>query len=206
MKPLTVIFSIAAAAGLAGGVFLLRGSFAEASAEKRSDAGEYITLNASLDEFITDFNEAAGSVRMVFVAGPSCGPCLRGLDDMNRVLGDKTRNDPDLKAFIFYVPTLGAKEDDAARAVRLMQGDDIRHYWDPEGESGRKIQDALGIDVYAWDVWLVYGRDAVWAKKNPPAPAYWEHQLAGLPHDSFLQPNRFAEHVSALVKEEMPDG
>lgn len=207
MKISAIVFWLVAALLLAAGVFVLRASFADVAAnESAPTEKQYATLDASLAEFIADFNAAAGSVRMVFVAGPSCGPCLRGLDDMNRVLGDRTRTDPDLKAFVLYVPTLGAEEHHAARAVRLMQGADIRHYWDPQGGSGRKIQEALGIDMYAWDVWLVYDRNALWAEDHPPAPAYWEHQLSGLSRDNFLNPERFAKRVDALLDKEASDG
>lgn len=190
---------------LAGGILLLRGTASVTTRETPIPA-EVATLDASLEQLIADFNAAKGSVRMVFIAGPSCGPCLRGLDDMNRAVGDMTRSDPRLKAFIIYVPTLGAKEHHAVRAARIMAGPDIRHYWDAPGESGLAFQKALGLDVYAWDVWMIYGRDAMWTDRTPPAPVYWEHQLSGVPSGNRLDPEQFANKVAALLKMENGGG
>lgn len=190
---------------LAIGVYALTSTSSKVAEQSGSEPDEYVTLTSSLDELISDFNAAAGSVRMVFVVGPSCGPCLRGLDDMNRVVGDMTRDDANLKAFVLYVPTLRANADHAARAVRLMKGADIHHYWDPAGETGFALQKAMELPVYAWDVWLVYDGDAVWEKDNLSAPVYWEHQLGGLPRDQHLDPKRFAKNVVAILDKDKYD-
>ncbi len=179
---------------IVGAVFLYPQAASELS-DNSAAKQDYTVLDASLSEFISDFNVAKGSTRLVFVAGPSCGPCLRGLTDMNNAVGDMTRENPDLKTFIVYVPTLGAEEKHAARAVRLMEGKDILHYWDPEGTSGLAIQQALDLQVYAWDVWLIYDGTAEWSAGNPPAPVHWEHQLRGLGDDNKLNPDRFAAKV-----------
>jgi len=188
----------------AGALYMYLSS--DSAAEQDKSAAEYTTLDAELHALIGDFNAAAGKTRLLFIVGPSCGPCLRGLDDMNRVVGDMVRDDPNLAAFVVYVPTLGAQEQHAARAVRLMRGEDIRHYWDPAGQSGVALQEALDVNIYAWDVWLIYDGEAVWTGSGPPAPVYWQHQLTGLAREQRLDPKRFAAKVAALLSKGESDG
>lgn len=206
MKKRTIVLGALISLTIAGGVFVYQNTYASQAAGKSVNHDSYVTLSPSLDALINDFNDAAGSVRMIFVVGPSCAPCLRGLDDMNRVVGDLTRKNPHLKAFVLYVPTLRANEQHAARAIRLMKGADILHYWDPAGQSGLELQKALGIDAYAWDVWLLFDRDAEWTKGGAPSPEHWEHQLGGLPLEKKLEPNRFAAKVVSLLdRDEIDD-
>lgn len=207
MSHRNILIGVISIAVLAIGVFAIRALTDNVAAKSNSRAAnEYVTLNETLDQLIEDFNAEAGSVRQVFVVGPSCGTCLRGLDDMNRVVGDMTRDNPDLKAFVVHVPTLRAEEHHAARAVRLMEGAGIRHYWDPEGQSGVELQKAMEIDAYAWDVWLLYDRGAEWTADQAPKPVHWEHQLGGLPRDKKLDPKRFAAKVTALLALDGNDG
>ena len=81
-----------------------------------------------------------------------------------------------------------------------MTGTDIKHYWDPVGQSGVNLQAALGIDAYAWDVWLIFDENAKWGE-SAPTPVHWEHQLGGLPAEKKLDPKRFAAKVMAMVNE-----
>ncbi len=202
-KPITLFVVVAT---VVTGLFIFNLQADSVSSEEAAPTQKYVTLDPSLDQFIGDFNAAAGSTRLVFIAGPSCGPCLRGLVDMNKAVGDMTRDNPDLKTFILYVPTLGAEEKHSANAVRLMEGNDIFHYWDPDGTSGLAVQEALGLRVYAWDVWLIYDDNAIWSAGNPPAPVHWEHQLGGLPRENKLDPKRFAEKVTVQLKKQAQNG
>src|ERR1043165_7969178 len=81
---------------------------------------EVTTLNDDYSPLKTAFNEAAGKVRLVFVVGPSCGPCLRGLIDMNEKMGKALLAKPNLKVLVVHVPTLSAELKHAQRAARLL--------------------------------------------------------------------------------------
>jgi hypothetical protein len=133
-----------------------------------------------------DFNAAKGLVRVLFVVDPICPGCLRGLDDMNKDLLSKT-NDPRLQTFVVHVPrmTPPPKAKDVPEAATLLRNDHVRHYWNPSGSFGEELSQGLGLkvdgeDVDAWDVWLVYGPDAVWDGMSPPKPEYFMHQLWAL--------------------------
>jgi len=147
----------------------------------------YITLDQDHSQLRADFNAMADKVRLVFISGPSCGICLRGMDDLNESIVASLQNDPRTRTFVVYVPTLGAEEKHVAAAVPLMQGPRIKHYWDEEGNSGLEFQKALGIPMYAWDVWMMYEPGLRWESGSaPPAPVFWQHQLPGLPENQML--------------------
>ncbi|MGH9693148.1 MAG: hypothetical protein ACRD5Z_03315 [Bryobacteraceae bacterium] len=145
------------------------------------------------------FNAAHGKVRLLFVVGPTCGPCLRGLIDMNANLGANLLSDRRLAIFVVHVPTLSAQRQHAERAAQLIQGDSVHHYWDSSGQIGRAVQRTLQIAVYVWDVWLTYGPEANWDGADPPPPVVWSHQLGGLAGRR-LDPQAVAADVRARVE------
>lgn len=160
----------------------------------------YITLDRELTRFRTDFNAMANKIRLVFISGPSCGICLRGMDDLNESIVADLQGDPRIHTFVVYVPALGAEEKHAAAAVPLMQGPRINHYWDKEGDSGLEFQQALGIPMYAWDVWMMYEPGVRWEQGvAPPEPAFWQHQLPSLPKNQLLDAAEFARVVTASL-------
>lgn len=65
--------------------------------------------------------------------------------------------------------------------------------------AGRAVSAALGLPRPAWDVWILYGRDAVWSDHGLPRPDWWEHQLADLGREKWLDPHRFAWKARALL-------
>ena len=159
---------------------------AVASVAQSADRATYKPLDEGAAQLRDDFNAARGSVRALFVVDPICPCCLRGLDDMNKDLLSKT-NDPRLQTFVVHVPrmTPPPKEKDVPQAAKLIHNDYVHHYWNPSGSFGRELSDGLGLkvdgeQVYAWDVWLVYGPDAVWDGEHPPKPDYFMHQLWAL--------------------------
>jgi len=144
----------------------------------------YTELDAASTALRDDFNRAKGSVRLLFVVDPICPGCLRGLDDVNRSLLSKV-DDARLQTFVVHVPVLGAKAKDVAPAAKLLENDHVRHYWQESGEFGRALAEAVGLRrgdelIYAWDVWLIYGPDAIWEGPLPPRPRRLMHQLRAL--------------------------
>jgi len=76
----------------------------------------------------------------------------------------------------------------------------VQHYWDPDKLVGRAFQPVIGSSVPGWDTYLLFDRDATWTAETPPVPAWWEHQLKGMPSDRMLDPGRFGERAETLVK------
>jgi hypothetical protein len=76
--------------------------------------------------------------------------------------------------------------------------DRAAHLWDGTGASMRAFQSALGLGEEAWDVFLLYDRNARWNGDVPPQPKFWMHQLSSslAPH---LEPEEFAKQANALL-------
>jgi len=162
---------------------------------------EVTVLDESLTALKTGFNAAPGDIRLLFIVGPSCGPCLRGLMELNEALDADLLSNQRLKVFVVHVPTLGAEQHHALRAAQLLTGSSVTHYWDPSGTSGDVVQQTLQIPEYAWDVWLTYPPGPAWEDVAPPAPATWSHQLGGLRAGTRLDPEAFAADVRARVEQ-----
>lgn len=194
---------------LAASVLILAGCGGDPSEDtgpKSRGAGSeapFIVMDESLDRLKQDFNEAAGSVRLLFLSGPTCGICLRGLNDLNtELLGGNT--DPRLQTLVVHQPTLDANETDARNSTVLIDNPHTRHYWEDTGVIGRLYQDVMDIDFYAWDMWFIYGPQARWEGKNPPKPDYWMHQLGPLPGDKYLDAEVFAARANEMLADLPP--
>jgi len=163
-------------------------------------------LDAAGTALRDDFNRAKGSVRLLFVVDPICPGCLRGLDDVNRSLLSKV-DDARLQTFVVHVPVLGAKAKDVAPAAKLLENNHVRHYWQESGEFGRGLAEVVGFKrgdelIYAWDVWLIYGPDAIWEGPLPPRPRLLMHQLRALQRSKEfprLDGEAFAREAQALL-------
>jgi hypothetical protein len=173
----------------------------------------YTVLDDQGSELRADFNRAVGSVRLLFVVDPTCPTCLRGLDDLNDALLGHTQ-DPRLQTFVVHVPVLhpAAQPKDIPPAAQLLHNANVRHYWNPSGSFGNLLSKAVGLksgnrQVYAWDVWLIYGPEARWQGADPPRPRLLMQQLGALrgsrefPH---LDSRAFARQVQALLGQSHP--
>src|SRR2546422_1327873 len=80
----------------------------------------YVVLDQTLSQLRADFNANVGKLRMLYIVGPTCGICLRGLSDLQEALYSKKGDDPRLVTFVVHVPTLGARENSVAEATQLI--------------------------------------------------------------------------------------
>lgn len=108
-------------------------------------------------------------------------------------------DDPDLAVYVIWSDQLGAEERHVADAAALIPDSRAIHYWDPEKLAGSSFQDQVGTSSPAWDVWLLFDRDAAWTPEANPKPAWWAHQLGELPPDRRLDPERFADKAKELL-------
>jgi hypothetical protein len=181
----------------------------DAGAQGQASApGAYSVLDDRGSQLRADFNRYTGSVRLLFVVDPICPTCLRGLDDLNDALLGHTQ-DPRLRTFVVYVPVLhpAAQAKDVPPAAQLLHNPNVRHYWNPSGAFGNELSRAVELksgdrQVYAWDVWLIYGPEARWEGADPPRPLLLMQQLGALhgstqfPH---LDSRLFAQKVQELL-------
>jgi hypothetical protein len=181
----------------------------------------YTVLDDQASQLRADFNAKIGSVRLLFVVDPICPGCLRGLADMNRDLLRST-SDPRLRTFVVHEPVLGIARyapwlrpsggKDVPKAAQLLQNSNVQHYWNPSGAFGRLLSQAVGLkngnkQVYAWDVWLIYGPEAKWVGTDPPRPRLLMHQLRALRGSSEfprLDSHVFAQRVQMLLEQLPP--
>ena len=157
-----------------------------ARAEDVATAAKYFVLDDKSSPLKEDFNRAKGSVRLLFVVDPTCPGCLRGMDDVNKALLASTLN-PRLQTFVVHVPVLEPppQAKDIGPSAKLLKNPNVRHYWNPTGSFGDALTKSVGLkndkhDVFAWDVWLIYGPDASWDGELPPRPQLLMHQLWAL--------------------------
>jgi hypothetical protein len=173
----------------------------------------YTVLDDQGTQLRADFNRAAGSVRLLFVVDPICPTCLRGLDDLNGALLGQTR-DPRLQTFVVHVPVLhpSAQPKDIPPAAQLLHNANVRHYWNLSGAFGNLLSQSVGLksggrEVYAWDVWLIYGPEARWGGADPPRPRLLMQQLGALRGSTEfprLDSEVFAQKVRALLAQLPP--
>lgn len=160
---------------------------------------EYVVMDDDLQQLKDDFNANEGRVRLVFLSGPTCGICLRGLADLNDEYIAAGQNDDRFVTFVVHVPTMGAEEHHAVDSMPLLDGPRVHHYWEESGIIGQHYREVMDVDMYVWDFWAIYGPDAVWEGILPPIPDYYEHQLGvstgnfrGFPREKVLDAERFA--------------
>jgi hypothetical protein len=188
-------------------------TYALAGQDPPTGSASYTVLDDPGSELRADFNRSVGSVRLLFVVDPICPTCLRGLDDLNDALLGHTQ-DPRLRTFVVYVPVLHppALPKDIPPAAQLLHNANVRHYWNPSGSFGNLLSKAVGLksgnrQLYAWDVWLIYGPEAKWEGADPPRPRLLMQQLGALrgstefPH---LDSQAFARQVQALLAQLPP--
>jgi hypothetical protein len=165
----------------------------------KSARPDYVVMSENLQDLKDDFNANQGRVRLIFLSGPTCGICLRGLADLNDKFIAVSQNDDRLVTFVVHVPTMGAKEHHAADSIPLMNGPRVHHYWEESGIIGQHYTEVMDVDMYVWDFWAIYGPEAVWEGTLPPVPDYYEHQLGTtsgrfhvFPNERVLDAERFA--------------
>ena len=77
-----------------------------------------------------------------------------------------------------WVPVLASDAQlTGGRATKFLPDSRVTHYWDGEGELVKGFAPVLGLgDRPAWDVSLLYDKDAEWVE-GPPKPIFWQEQL-----------------------------
>ncbi len=111
----------------------------------------------------------------------------------------------ELRVYVVWLPVLSRMSAEAlgggARSgAKRLPDARVRHYLDSEARLGAHYTRALALPMEdpAWDVYLVFPRDARW-EKAPPAPAAWMHQLGAGPREKHLDTKKLAETLRGLL-------
>lgn len=141
----------------------------------------------AFSELSRSFNAEQGSVRLVALLSASCGYCIKGYRYMRKLLEDVP--DPRLKMLIAWEPMLSGDTRELSLKMAKKEEDPRLVYqaWDPARVTGDTYTEVMSSgdtrweagDSTAWDVYLLYDSDAVWADDRPTLPGYWQHQGAG---------------------------
>jgi len=107
--------------------------------------------------------------------------------------------DPRLRAYVVWVPQLGAGLGDVSDATRRVPDPRARQFWDPSNSLGREYGQVLGLGFPVWDVYMLFKAGQMWTDALPPAPAYWMHQLGGVTAAPFLDPAVLARHAASML-------
>jgi hypothetical protein len=91
---------------------------------------------------------------------------------------------------------LGGKEKDVAEATATVPDARAIHYWDEAGDLIQRYAPVLGLNERAWDLYLIYGREARWDGPTPPMPQFWMHQLRTPDPALLLDTKVFAQKLS----------
>jgi hypothetical protein len=165
-----------------------------------------VVLGEDLQQLKDDFNANVGKARLLFLSGPTCGICLRGMADLNDEFIAASQNDDRLVTFVVHVPTLGAQEVHVADTIPLLRGPRVHHYWEESGIIGIHYKEVMDVNMYVWDFWAIYGPEARWQETLPPKPDYYEHQLGGwlgdrggFPRERVLDAERFAAQARKTI-------
>lgn len=156
-------------------------------------------LDRNLSSLISDFNHAVDRVRLVFIVGPTCPVCRKGLTEMKEDVLNRVPDNTKLSIFVIHVPALEATADDVESTFSLFNDRRAHQYWDEMGTSGIRFQRSLELPTYAWDVWMIYPPGARWEDKDPPAPARWWHQLKGVSPEHKLDAGEFSSTLNAML-------
>ena len=115
---------------------------------------------------------------------------------------DKVR-DQDLGVYAVWLPVLGIdSKASLPQATKRFSDPRVRHYWDAKAELGQLYSSILKADGVAWDVYLLFGRDAEW-KDKPPVPVFVMDKI-DLPNGKRLDGDELARELSALRNSSQP--
>lgn len=141
---------------------------------------EPVSLEDSPKPLVDHFNEGAGKPRFVALVSPTCPACVFGARAVRQSVLD-AYPDAGIQVSIVWIDMLAS--DNAAAAKRssaIFDDPRVKQFHDPQRRAGRAIAEGLLNEGAgpAWDVYLFYDGDAVWAEA-PPEPLDWVHQLGG---------------------------
>jgi hypothetical protein len=106
-----------------------------------------------------------------------------------------------LDVFVVWIPAIAGDRYEATDDAKTLIPDGrATHYWDGGQALGEVLSPTLGIRAkMAWDVYVLYGKDAVW-DGGPPAPTSWMHQKFGEDPALELNEEQLVEKIRDALK------
>lgn len=104
----------------------------------------------------------------------------------------------DVVVYVVWSSQVWGMERNVAEAAGVIPDRRALHFWDGDKLVGEAYQPLLRTPEEAWDVWMLYDKEARWEGEAPPRPAWWEHNLYDMPPELNLDGDRFARKAAAL--------
>lgn len=109
---------------------------------------------------------------------------------------DKVKGE-DIAVYAVWLPILGIdSKASMPMATRQFSDPRVHQYWDGEAELAKSYSPIVKADGVAWDVYMLFDRNAEW-KDKPPAPVYLMDKI-GLPTGRPLDGAELANQLLAL--------
>lgn len=158
--------------------------------------------NLDMHSFRTRFNDARDSVKVLTIFSPTCLLCQYGQGLIAELF--EQAEEQSLKGFSIWLSIMDDDNPKVAlrEAARFPPGR-IEHGWDFEAGLSKLFAKTLGLEGLAWDVYLIYGKQATWDKEEPPKPDFWMHQLppkTGADPRNLLAPGPFLVELMARLE------
>ncbi|MGH9899692.1 MAG: hypothetical protein ACRD63_04165, partial [Pyrinomonadaceae bacterium] len=139
--------------------------------------------STDMKELRDKFNQDKGKVRLILLLSPTCPYCIDGASIVQKKVLSQIK-DKDVRVYSVWVPILqNDAESVVPEAKKKLSDQRVSHYWDGKGELSKSYTDLLHLKhvstgelVPAWDIYMIFPRDAEW-RDVPPTPSYWMHQL-----------------------------
>lgn len=108
--------------------------------------------------------------------------------------------DRDVEVYSVWVPILASDAQvTVGRATKFLPDSRVTHYWDSESELVNGFAPILGLgDRPAWDVYLLYDKDADWTDA-PPKAVFWQEQL-GISDETTLDTEKMSVKINRLLE------
>lgn len=144
------------------------------------------------------FNAGKGKARLLILVSPTCGLCLHGASEIQKVL-DRLPG-KDVAVYSVWVPVLASDGEFAVgRATKNLTDQRVTHYWDADAVFVKSFAPVLGLgNNPAWDVYLLYDQNAEW-NDTPPKPEFWQEQL-GISDETQLDADKLTAEIERLLK------
>lgn len=149
------------------------------------------------DQLTDVFNKGEGKVRLLIPLSPTWPGCRRGYSDIQKLL--KNVKDDRLEVYIVWLPKLPADNRSwAVKRTSEFSDDRVTYFWDGDRITDNIWNEALELEVSAFDIYGLYGADSKWDKK-PTSPDFWMHTLHVLEKGEDWDVGKFEKEAKKLL-------